>query len=285
MKRSIFLLLLVYPLLLMASGDTLRILCIGNSFSMDAVEQELLPLAQAEGVTLMVGDLYIGGCSLERHVNSIRQHIPDYTYNELRNGRHEAYEHVTSNEALRKYDWDIVTMQQASHYSGMWETYEPWLGVLIDSVKAICPKAKIAWHMTWAYSKDSNHGGFKNYNCDQQEMYARICACADKVMEKYPFDIFIPVGHAVQKARGTKLGDTFCRDGFHLSFEYGRYLAACVWLQTLTGKKPHAGKNCIIPYYGNYWELRAVNSRDIRSKKTERICRRVARKTVKMMAQ
>ena len=200
MRRIVFfIVVLVYSLSLMAEGDTLRILCIGNSFSVDATEQELLPMAEAEGVNLMIGNMMIGGCSLERHANSLLQHISDYSYRELRNGRRDVYENTTLNDALRKYKWDIITMQQASHFSGMWETYEPWLGILIDSVKAICPDARLAWHMTWAYSQDSNHGGFKNYNCSQQEMYSRICDCAEKVMEKYPFDIFIPVGKAVQK--------------------------------------------------------------------------------------
>ena len=47
--------------------DTLRILAIGNSFSQDAVEQNLHEIAKADGQELIIGNMYIGGCSLERH--------------------------------------------------------------------------------------------------------------------------------------------------------------------------------------------------------------------------
>ena len=42
----------------------LRILAIGNSFSQDAVEQYLYELLKAEGIEAIIGNMYIGGCSL-----------------------------------------------------------------------------------------------------------------------------------------------------------------------------------------------------------------------------
>jgi hypothetical protein len=50
---------------------------------------------------------------------------------------------------------------------------------LVAFVREKCPKAKIYFHQTWAYEIDSDHGGFVNYNRDQQEMYRRICDCAE----------------------------------------------------------------------------------------------------------
>ena len=280
MRRYIIIIIALYPLLAFAAGDTLRILCIGNSFSVDAVEQELLPLAEANGVTLIAGNLYIGGCSLERHANNIKDLLPAYSYRDLQNGCREVHEDVRLNDALRFREWDIVTMQQASHYSGQWETYEPWLGILIDSVKTILPHARLAWHMTWAYSSDSDHGGFRNYGNNQQQMYAQICACTKRVMTEYPFDILIPVGTAIQNGRKTSLGDTFCRDGFHLNLNYGRYLAACVWLEALTGIRPHNTGSTKILYYGSKEPLTVEDSRDIRSRCTERLCRSAAHKAI-----
>ena len=49
------------------SQDTIRVLCIGNSFSWDAVEQELAPLCAAGNQPIVIGNLYYGGCSLEQH--------------------------------------------------------------------------------------------------------------------------------------------------------------------------------------------------------------------------
>lgn len=58
--------------------DTLKVLAIGNSFSEDAVEEHLSDLARAEGLTVVIGNMYIGGCSIERHVRNLRGDIADY---------------------------------------------------------------------------------------------------------------------------------------------------------------------------------------------------------------
>jgi hypothetical protein len=48
--------------------------------------------------------------------------------------------------------------------------------------------------------------------------------------------IVIPCGLAIQNARSSALGDTMCRDGYHLNYTYGRYTASCVWFEFITGK-------------------------------------------------
>ena len=48
----------------------MNILAIGNSFSQDATRY-LHGIARADGVTLEVVNLYIGGCSLERHYRNM----------------------------------------------------------------------------------------------------------------------------------------------------------------------------------------------------------------------
>lgn len=75
-------------LLLLAGGayaqqKTVRILAIGNSFSQDAVEQYLHELAEAEGISTIIGNMFIGGCSLERHVKNARENAPAYAYRKI----------------------------------------------------------------------------------------------------------------------------------------------------------------------------------------------------------
>ena len=48
----------------------MNILAIGNSFSQDATRY-LHQIAAADGVTLHVANLYIGGCSLEHHYRNM----------------------------------------------------------------------------------------------------------------------------------------------------------------------------------------------------------------------
>ena len=225
---------------------SLTVLCIGNSFSVDAVEQELLPVANACGVDLVVYNLYIGGCSLERHALNIRGDSALYSCRMLRrtcdggllSHERQVIENMSIAEVMKREAWDVITMQQASHYSGQWSTYEPWLTELIDSVRLHMPdKTKLYWYMTWAYQQDATHPAFvPNYNGDQAYMYDEICGCNRQVLKSGRFDGFIPGGAAIQQARATKLGDTLCRDGYHLSYTCGRYLMACLWLEVLTGQ-------------------------------------------------
>ena len=65
-------LFLLTPFTLFANGchannDTIKVLAIGNSFSQDAVEQYLHELGEAEGITMIIGNMFIGGCSLMRN--------------------------------------------------------------------------------------------------------------------------------------------------------------------------------------------------------------------------
>ena len=57
-----------------------KILTIGNSFSEDAVEQHLYDLAKTEDIKVIIGNMYIGGCSLEKHLNNARGNKPAYKY-------------------------------------------------------------------------------------------------------------------------------------------------------------------------------------------------------------
>ena len=227
----------------------MKVLCIGNSFSIDAVENNLVQLASERGIDMYVGNLYIGGCSLERHALNIRRDSAAYSYRVMQREADGTFSRTVTDsvsimQALLSQEWDVITMQQASHFSGQWFTYEPFLTELIDSVKLhISPKTKIYWYMTWAYQQDAKHPAFMpNYNNDQSYMYSEIVGCNRQVLKRHTFDGFIPGGIAIQQARQTKLGDTLCRDGFHLSYTYGRYLMACLWLEVLTGKSAQGCK-------------------------------------------
>ena len=221
----------------------IRVLCIGNSFSWDAVEQELVPLCAEKGVEVEIHNLYYGGCSLQRHAEFLMKDTAAYSHRVCSNSEWRIVKDtITLRQALRDGKYDYISLQQASHDSGIRSTYEPWLSMLIDTVRAYQPDARLCWMQTWAYSRDSKHGAFPRYHNNQQEMWDSIQACTRFVQEiaqrstLHTQLLLIPCGTAIQNARATKLGDTLCRDGFHLDYRYGRYTAACVWYEILTGK-------------------------------------------------
>lgn len=218
----------------------LKLLAIGNSFSEDAIEQNLFELAAATGHQMVIGNMYIGGCSLERHWKNAQSNKPDYNYRKIEiDGKMTRTANYTLDKALRDEQWDYVSLQQVSQLSGMYNSFQPHLDSLIAYVRARVPATtKLIWHVTWAYAQNSTHGGFANYDRNQDKMYRAIVEGAQRLKkENAQFSLFVPVGTAIQNARTSFVGDHLNRDGFHLDLVLGRYTAACTWFECLFGTK------------------------------------------------
>lgn len=248
MKR----ILLVFSLCLLSAGilsaaqpDTVKVLAIGNSFSEDAVEEHLSELARAEGLNVIICNMYIGGCSIERHVNNLRGNIADYRYRKIgADGKVTEKWGYTLGTVLAEEDWDYVSVQQVSSFSGFPETYV-LLPELVGFVRDRVPEdAVIMFHQTWAYSPDSTHPNFVTYGKDQMKMYEAIVAAVNQETPKVGISLVIPSGTAIQNARTSFLGNDLTRDGYHLSRPHGRYIAACTWLEAVLGVNPVGNDYC-----------------------------------------
>lgn len=215
----------------------IKILAIGNSFSEDAIEQNLYEIITSEGIPVIIGNMYIPGCSLETHLKNAKADAADYSYRKVTDGYKKTTEKVRMSDILVDENWDFVTLQQASHFSGIYSTYERDLPSLLEYVKTKNPKkeTKYALHQTWAYSNASKHDGFRNYNNDQQTMYKKIVSANDKASELVGIETIIPAGTAIQNGRASFIGDNFNRDGYHLDLHLGRYTASCTWAEKLLG--------------------------------------------------
>ena len=221
------------------SDSIVKILAIGNSFSQDALETYLFELAQSDNIKVIIGNLYIGGASLELHWNNAKENKPAYQYRKIDiSGAKTNKTNISIADALAEEDWDFISFQQVSSSSGIYETYVEPLPLLFDYVKtrATNPAVKYILHQTWAYSQDSPHKLFVNYNKDQMTMYKAIVDAVWRVKELVPIDLIVPAGTAIQNGRTSTLGDNFCRDGYHLELNFGRYTAACTWFETLFKK-------------------------------------------------
>ncbi len=223
----------------------IKLLSIGNSFSQDT-QAYLHDMAAAGGISIKAGNLYIGGCSLQQHWENASGDHAAYSYEE--NGE-ETGRTVSIRQALQQDDWDIVTFQQASHDSGLPETYEPYLSKLTAYVRTLLPTAKQVLHQTWAYETDSGHPAFsQNYESNQKLMYERLCGCYKQEAARHHMPL-IPCGTVIQHLRETKPfdyqhgGRSLCRDGFHMDIPYGRYAVSAVWFETLLngdiGRNPY----------------------------------------------
>ncbi len=236
MKKGLLFLLFSILSFLPLNAKLIRVLAIGNSFSQDAVEQYLYELAAAQGDSLIIGNAYIGGCSIDRHYNNLLGDSALYEYRKVVSGVRSNQRHAILKNIIRDEQWDIISLQQASHYSGLPKTYTN-LAQLKRLVQSFTTNLHVqfVWHMTWAYADDFESKNFKAYDYSQRKMYSAIVNTMLNVLPGVGLQRIIPSGIAIQLAR-YRFGDILNRDGYHLSYTLGRYTAACTWCEFLTGK-------------------------------------------------
>ena len=223
-------------------GESISILFIGNSFS-DDTEAYMVDILLSLGYTdINIGNLYIGGCSIDTHYVNILNGLNEYDFRmRSHNGiKYTEYETVTVGDEKRSLDfaityknWDIISVQQASGYSGIASSYNN-LDALVNEVlaRATNPDVEIVFNMTWAYQQNSTHAQFPDYDSDQMTMYNAIVAATQ---EKVKYTV-VPNGTAIQNARTSLLGDNLTRDGYHLDLKIGRYIVGLTFVAKVTGK-------------------------------------------------
>lgn len=207
----------------------LYVLSIGNSFSQDA-QRYLHDLAAMNGADIECVNLYIGGCSMERHYRNMLGDKRDY---ELEMNGHAGMQFFTSiREALLARKWDVVTLQQASHESYDYANYEPYVKALADHVRVLCPTARVLIHETWGYESHSpriKEHGFETF----EEMFAKVEAAYKMAAEACSADGILYSGEVLLEAQ--KVFPKVHRDTFRASYGLGRYLLALTWYGTLFG--------------------------------------------------
>ena len=208
----------------------MKVLCIGNSFSQDATRY-LHQIAEAAGENIEVYNLYIGGCSLERHWNNIENSLAEYLLEV--NGK-STEEYVSSEMMLRRENWDIVTLQQVSQCSVDYDTYQPYIEKIDAFVRKQAPGAKRFLHQTWAYAKDSPRLTEELKYHTQEEMYQDLYAAYEKAYWTIQADGMIPSGKVFREIQRKTQIDMY-RDGFHASFGIGRYVLGLTWYGYLAG--------------------------------------------------
>ena len=226
-----------------------RILCIGNSYSGDMVESWLSPMARESGIQLVIGNAVWGGYGPREHWEDVINGVAKTEYRKIADGTYSLTAGYTLAELINDEPWDIVTFQQNSQNSGLYETYTPYLQNLINYVKGFRPQAKLGWMMTWAYASDAPQAGFLNYNRDQMTMYNAIVDANIQVMRDHPdLEFLVPCGTAIQNLRSSFIGDNVNRDGGHLDMSFGRLTTAYTVFATLFGEDAVI-QNTYHPYY------------------------------------
>lgn len=183
-----------------SKSDTLRLLLIGNSFSINA-SQFLPELAKEGHHPLVIGRAEIGGCSLKKHWD-----LAQLAEKDPSDPNGKPYKGKSLRTVLSEASWQVVTLQQYSLHSGCLETYSPYARNLYNFIKSIRPDARVVIHQTWAYRCDS-----KDFTLVTETQSAKS---ADEMYQKLRESYYrtasdlgvkvMPVGDAFQKVSSSK---------------------------------------------------------------------------------
>lgn len=255
--------------------NPLRVLSIGHSFSKDAMVTYLWDMLESSGKYdyIVIAYLYFPGCSLDRQWD----HISGRPGTD-KEGRPYEYEEYSKTDpytgtwekqykdgdaknlaeyAIKDEKWDVITLQPSPDYGpgpelcGGTNDYAD-VGNILNWIRSnkTNAKAKVYYHMTWAFSTDCKLWSFSYCDWDQMKQYqAFVNATKKYIFNAHPnrFAGIIPAGTAIQNARSSKLGDVFnlpggyeadnrtAKDGYHLN-DRGDCVAALTWYAVLTGK-------------------------------------------------
>lgn len=245
-------------------GD-IRVLMIGNSFSGNA-SVYLRDIAKSGNHKITLERAEMGGCSLQRHWDSVQVNVKDSLRGRPYNGK-------SLKQMLMNGKYDAISLQQYSLLSGDSATYQPYATYLYSMIRQYQPQARIFIHETWPYRQDAKAFGQVAANkraANQQEMYDKLKQAYLKLANDLHAtlipsgDAFYKVGN--DKTRGFKKDNSFDpakavypalpADSNSLNIGYqwdnkqklqfdanhansiGCYLAGLVWYTTLFNEDP-----------------------------------------------
>ena len=208
----------------------MKILCVGNSFAVDA-STYVHQVALAAGFDIDIHVLYIPGCPVDLHWKNYLS--KDKAYEFYINGNKQPTLYCDIFEGLKYAQYDFITFQQRSGDSVDSKTFFPELTLLMEGIRKYS-NATYLLHKTWSYAKEFSHERYGSNPMDQAAMDRDIKQAYIEVSEQSHIPYIIPSGEAIKLAR-EKYGDVLTRDGYHLN-ERGRTLVGILWVYYLLGR-------------------------------------------------
>lgn len=201
-----------------SAQDSLKVLCIGNSFTyVFKTDSMLKRICNSNGHPTAVKSSYAGGMSFKRHL------VSDKTI-----------------KAIERHDNNVVMLQDRSMAEAYY-AHEPkrWEHALKDAqeiatrIRANSADARIILERTWSYGKD-NYRGFGSYEEFDRNLvvgtrlYLKAMNKALKKLGMKPMDCISPIGDAFAIVRAERPDIVLLRSDNHHQSEFGAYLKACV---------------------------------------------------------
>ena len=216
----------------------MKILAIGNSFAEDTFW--LTPqIALSMGLSdITFAHLYFGGCSINRHILHANEDQPAYGYRKSSGGEWSDMPCVRMRTALEDEAWDWIILSTGTGDGSRWTEAQFYVRLpeLIAYVKQHVPAhTKFAFNVTWTGEPSFSQPDLDKFCGNQIAMLDAINAIIRAHVATLPeIAAIIPTGVAVQNLRESH-GENISRDGYHLSYDLGRYTAGVTAMMVLTG--------------------------------------------------
>ena len=235
--------------------ETLKIIVIGNSHSIDALNLLYKVFKdQNPEQNIVLGVMYYSGCSIVQHVKFANSKSPVYDYRLNIDGTWVKYKESTLQDGLTDQQWDLVFMQAGTKDSDSTfnKSGRDELKAIID--ECVTTPYTLGWHTTWAppndetfYAKDFDPQPSAGWEERYRNLYdfdivkyttAMMNQVTTNILPDPMYKVHIGISSAVMYAHlnlGIPQTDLY-RDYAHLS-DFGRLIAAYCWYSQLTGEE------------------------------------------------
>ena len=209
----------------------MNVLCVGNSFAVDA-STYVHEIAKCAGYHIDIHVLYIPGCPINLHWKNFNTKEKAYEFYVNGEKTPTMYPDIFEGLAYKKYEY--ITFQQRSGDSVDSKTFFPELTLLMDGIRKYS-NATYLLHKTWSYAKEFSHERYGSNPMDQTAMDKDIKQAYIEASKISGIPYIIPSGEAIKLAREC-YGDFLTRDGYHLN-ERARTLVGILWVLYFTNAK------------------------------------------------
>lgn len=222
-------------------APTVKVLMIGNSYAEDCMTYTH-EIARADGINMVCGVLYYGGCTVRQHSEFIEKGSKVYTY--FKNGGTDR-SGVDFYDVLYDEEWDYITIQTGNGEQGLESTFYPYLPKLIALIENKLPAVEIGLFESWALPEcyqGTGNSRLLKYDDSSQKMYENIVLTFNNLKNDNGIRFVVPSAEGFYRVNKTDVCDnsvastSFFRDNIGHANESGRYMLGLEMYKTITGK-------------------------------------------------
>ncbi len=225
------------PIISGSSAKEIKILFIGNSFSIDNCVYLPRLIEANSGITLIIGVLYLSGMNIEGHINRFNNETPYYYFEyKSTNGywTSSGSANTTIKNALDNGNkWNIIMTHQASDLSDRETTIINNEGTGLQTLTSLV-NGYIGYKPIWGYVLTNPKKSTEGEITYGDTMWGTMCSICQTLVSNGIVDFIVPSGTAIQNGRTNQELDAYgsaghiTSDGAHMEDGIGRLIGSYV---------------------------------------------------------